>query len=82
MKRIGSKSEVYFGYAKQTDKGYSREHLTISPKGNVVLKTSFKHVQGGSGLGTLFGLFNHRFPTAHPDMTIHRPPPAWLTKAS
>jgi hypothetical protein len=46
MKRIGSKSEVYFGHAKQTKKGETREHLIISPKGNIILKTSLRKTVG------------------------------------
>lgn len=49
MKRVGTKSEVYLGYAKQTDKGYTKEHFTLSPKGNIVLISSIKtHVKGAS----------------------------------
>jgi hypothetical protein len=50
MKRVGTKSEVYFGHAKETAKGVRKEHLTVSPKGNIVLITSLKHVKGGNFL--------------------------------
>ena len=79
MKRVGTKSEVYFGHAKKTAKGVTKDELTLSPKGYIVLKSSIKRVEGGSGLGALFGMFNHKFPSTHPDMSMHRPPPSWYT---
>lgn len=59
MKRVGTKSEVYFGHAKQTKKGERREHLTLSPKGNIVLVSSVKKVKGAS-----FMSFLHKIPHA------------------
>jgi hypothetical protein len=52
MKRVGTKSEVYFGHAKETAKGIRKEHLTLSPKGNIILITSLKKTQGA-------GFFNN-----------------------
>lgn len=75
MKRVGSKSEVYFGYAKKTKNGETQEHFVLSPKGNVVLKTSIKHTKGGS----FFVSSLMSAPKKHVSSTIiQRPTPSWL----